>query len=274
MKNRYTMLAAFLLVAASATVAMATPVPNSAQIMIKVEDQSPTSTPTSTNNYPTGIRITDSGLSGCAFANRHAWLFSEDGGATRAQFANNSMFRYAADFNYSGPGDGEGGLMVSPWWDATFGPGHGGQFMCNARSGEVACFGGRLPFYSFTVNHGVTYVKGTTVRLEIIYQPHDLNAGNPGTIIYNYITNPWLPAQHTYSSGPLPFDQANPAEDPPHGLYGILNGAEVGGYTQMYLDCGNEANKSQADWNNITVMTDAATAVKTTTWGSIRKLYK
>ena len=37
---------------------------------------------------------------------------------------------------------------------------------------------------------------------------------------------------------PLAFDQGNPAEDPPYGLWGILNDARVGGYIQIV---GNEA---------------------------------
>jgi len=35
-----------------------------------------------------------------------------------------------------------------------------------------------------------------------------------------------------YSSGALAFDQGNPAEDPPHGLWGLLTPFGVGGYFQ------------------------------------------
>jgi hypothetical protein len=92
----------------------------------------------------------------------------------------------------------------------------------------VAAFGGRLPFYNFTANHGVTYAAGTTIHQRMIYQPNGLSQGSPGTIEYIYTD-----ASGTYSSGPLAFDEGNPNEDPPYGLWGILNDARVGGMVQV-----------------------------------------
>ena len=81
--------------------------------------------------------------------------------ATAQLFANNGGFRFSADLTISGDGEGEAGLQISPWWSQLV----DGVFNVRTTDGEIACFGGRLPFYSFTGSHGVTYVKGTTVRI-------------------------------------------------------------------------------------------------------------
>src|SRR6185369_7121231 len=99
---------------------------------------------------------------------------------TSAAFNNPANFRFGADIRISGAGEGEGGLRISPW----FGQFVDGRFMCNVTSGEIACFGGRLPFYSFTVNHGITYTRGTTIRLDVAYQSNDLIDTDPATIKY------------------------------------------------------------------------------------------
>ena len=102
--------------------------------------------------------------------------------------------------------------------------------------GEIACFGGRLPFFSFTGAFGLHYAKGNTIHLETIYEPHSLNSGAPGTIEYrvSYLGN-------DYTSGVLPFDQGNASEDPPHGLWGILNDARVGGHFEAFLGQGTRS---------------------------------
>jgi hypothetical protein len=76
--------------------------------------------------------------------------------------------------------------------------------MLNLGTGEIAAFDGRLPFYSFTVHNGVTYVRGTTVKLEITYRPNGLSAASPATVEYKLTSG-----ANTYSSGPLNFDQGN-----------------------------------------------------------------
>jgi hypothetical protein len=99
------------------------------------------------------------------FANLHSWSFSEDGGTSAAVFDNNAIFHFGADVKIEGAGEGEGGLRISPW----YGQFVDGRFMANATTGEIACFGGALPFYSFTVNHGISYARGTTIRFEAAY---------------------------------------------------------------------------------------------------------
>jgi hypothetical protein len=116
--------------------------------------------------------------------------------------------------------------------------------MANATTGEIACFGGAIPFYSFTVNHGITYTKGTTIHLEETYTAHENISTNPATIQYRVVYN-----GNTYDSPVLPFGEQNAAECAPHGLWGMLNDGRVGGYFQPRA---NSAASLTATWSNIT----------------------
>ena len=104
-----------------------------------------------------------------------------------------------------------------------------GRFNVRSTDGEIACFGGRLPFYSFTGAYGLHYVKGTTIHLEVLYDANGNTARRPGDDRVPCLLQ-WA---WTTPSGPLPFDEANPAEDPPYGLYGMLNDGRAGGYSQF-----------------------------------------
>jgi hypothetical protein len=219
---------------------LATPLINGATVEERTFNDCPISVLTTTNNYPASVEITDDMHPACVgFANLHSFTLSDDGGTTDAKFANNSSFRLGADFTISGAGEGEGGLRVAPWWS----PFVDGRFMANATTGEIACFGGRLPFYSFTGAHGITYTKGTTVRLEVTYMANGLSAADPATIQYRVIQGGM-----TYSSPALPFDMGNPGEDPPYGLWGMLNEARVGGYFQPRANTGAALT---ANWSNV-----------------------
>ena len=240
-----------------------TPTPNSAVVSERVFNDCPTSVLTVTNTYPAAITVLDDELDCFGFANRHAWSFSTDG-VTLAQFENCSMYRFCADVTLSGTGGGEGGMRLGPW----FSPVVDGVFMLNASSGEIACFGGRLPFYSFTAAHGLHYVKGTTVHMEVIYRPGALAPGDPGTIQYNLVQG-----GTPYTSGPLSFDQGNPTEDPPHGLWGELVPAYAGGYLQCYLGQGTPVS-FQGKWENICFDNFPTTPVQKSTWGAIKTLYR
>ena len=143
--SRIACTALFMLALAGA--AFATPAPNSAHLDLRIFNDCPLSTLTPTNAYPASISILDVMNPACVgFANLHTWSFSEDGGATNALFVNGSNFHYCADVAMDGQGTGEAGLRFGPWWS----PLTDGKFMINGTTGEVACFGGRLPFYSFT----------------------------------------------------------------------------------------------------------------------------
>jgi MYXO-CTERM domain-containing protein len=230
--------ASALALSAASGSAFALPAINGAILNTRIFNDNPGSTLVTVNNYPSLISFSDS-LLNQGFANRHNFRLSADGGATAAPFANTDAFQITADVTLAGVGNGEGGLQVSPWWS----PNVDGQFNLRTSDGEVAIFGGRLPFYSFTASQGVTYVKGTTVTLGIQYDPRNVDAGLPGQIQYSYgaLKSPWIP-----------FDAANPSEAPTYGAYGILNMAQVGGFVQA-LGGPSGANSLSATFGSISV---------------------
>lgn len=221
---------------------MASPAINGAVVNLAVFNDSSTSTKTASNAYPGTIWIEDQNVYGTGWANRHNFRLSDNGGIGEAVFMNNDAFAFSADVKLTGTANGEGGIQLSPWWSKEV----DGCFMLNMGSGEIACFGGRLPFYSFTGNYGLTYTKGTTVRLGIIYDPHSLTQADPATIVYTYIVG-----GTKYQSPALAFDQGNPAEDPPYGLWGDLNDARVGGYMQVQLSSTDPTNWGRVDFGGI-----------------------
>jgi hypothetical protein len=196
------------------------------------------------------------------FANRHAWSFSGDN-SSMAQFQNNDGFLFCATVTGSGSGEGELGLRLSPWWSQNV----DGTFMLNTRSGEIAIFGGRLPFYSFTATNGQTYLKGTTVRLQIEYRPNGLSAASPGTIQYT-LTN----GNGTFQSPVLAFDEGNTSEDPPHGLWGILQPSTAGGYVQGFNGQGVPVD-FRGTFTNICYEAFPVAAAPST-WGRIKSDYR
>jgi hypothetical protein len=239
----------------------ATPNVNSAVLNLRVFNDCPTSILTTDNSYPALISIQDEINCTGGFANLHNWHFSEDG-VNDAVFNNDSWFRYSADLVISGTGEGESGLQVAPWWAQNV----DGRFNVRTTDGEIACFGGRLPFYTFTGNYGLHYVKGDLIHLEIIYIPNDLTQANPATIEYKLIYN-----NVAYTSGQLAFDEGNPNEDPPYGLWGMLNDGRVGGHFQVFIANGGTI---RADWSNIEFQDLGATPVESTTWGRIKGMYR
>ena len=226
MKTYRTLALVLLAAALVPALAGATPHPNSAVFHTRIFNDCPTSILTTSNNYPAELWIDDAEVNCYGYANLHNWHFSENG-VDDVDFPNNSAFRFGMDMVISGTGDAEAGLQIAPWWSQNV----DGRFNFRTTDGEIACFGGRLPFYSFTGQQGLTYVKGTTVHVEMIYRANDLNELNPGTIEYNLTMD-----NQFYTSGALPFDMGNPNE--PYGIYGILDNARVGGYMQDFLGNG------------------------------------
>ncbi|MGH7180081.1 MAG: hypothetical protein ACREJC_22075 [Tepidisphaeraceae bacterium] len=254
------MCAAFLAIAGTA---FATPAPNSANLALRIFNDCPLSVLTPVNAYPASISINDVMHPACVgFANLHSWSFSEDGGATASLFRNGSSFVACAYFRIEGQGEGEGGLRFGPWWS----PLVDGRFMANATSGEIACFGGRLPFYSFTGNHAISYVKGTTIFLQMTYSANGLSLASPATMQYRVIYN-----AITYDSPVLAYDEGNPGEDPPHGLWGCLNDAMVGGYFQPRANTGASLT---ATWSDICFTNNDVVPTLPSTWGRIKTLYR
>ena len=257
---RVASLCAFAVVALSAS--QATADPNAAIINERIFNDCPTSVLTTVNNYPTLVAIQDEVLDCTGFANLHNWRFSADGGVSEMVFNNGDGFRFGADLTISGTGEGEAGLQVAPWWSQNV----DGRFNVRTTDGEIACFGGRLPFYSFTGSQGLTYVKGTTIHMEVKYLPNSLTMADPGTIEYilNYNST-------NYTSGELPFDEGNPAE--PYGTWGILDDARAGAHMQAFLQAGNPAAGLRGDWGNIEFDDLGGVPVEPGTWGQIKSIY-
>lgn len=219
-----------------------TPLPNSAVFNLRVFNDCPLSVVTTNNSYPASISIADENPGTCfGYANLHNWRFSENG-VTEAVFNNDAAFQFGADLVISGTGDGEAGLQISPWWSQDV----DGRLNVRTTDGEIACFGGRLPFYSFTANHGLHYVKNTPIRLEVIYDPNGMTAADPASIQYRVFYG-----GTQYNSGEILFDEGNPSEDPPYGLYGILNDSRVGGHLQYFLSAAPPPHGIVATWTNV-----------------------
>jgi hypothetical protein len=260
----YTFLSCCAMLAFAATAYAVAPAVNSAVIHERVYNDCPVSTVVSTNNYPALIQIADNDPFGCSgFTNFHTWRLSTDG-STDAQFPNNANWRVCTDFSMTGATEGEGGLQFAPWWAQCC----DGLFNVKT-TGEVAVFGGRLPFYSFTAAHGVNYVKGTVIRLEIVYRSNGLSASAPGTVEYIVGYNSLL-----YTSGPLAFDQGNAAEDPPHGQWGSLNDSAVGGQFKMLINDGGPSHQLTAAWQNTCFSDDQATPTTSKSWGQVKSIYR
>jgi hypothetical protein len=236
------------------TSAYASPDVDSAIIKTRLWNDDSDSVLTTTNNYPTLIAIEDTVLDGDGmggeYANRHNFRLSDNGGVSEAVFMNNDSFAFYADVTISGTGNAEGGLNLSPWWSQDF----DGGFMIRTTDGEIACFGGRLPFYNFTTSQSLTYTKGDTVNLGFVYRPRGLSELNPATIEYKLFMG-----GTDYTSGALEFDEGNPDEDPPYGLWGILNDARVGGWFQPYIVVADPLNGARIEFENLDYIPEPAT---------------
>lgn len=259
-RHGYGILAVLALVAVTATAALATPAVNSAVFNLRIWNDCFTSTLTTNNNYPTEIWIDDDGDCTSGWANLHNWHFSEDG-ATDALFMNGDSFRFSATLTITGTGNGESGLQLSPWWSQDV----DGRFNVRSTDGEIACFGGRLPFFSFTGTFGINYVKGDPIWLEIVYEANSNTMVDPATITYNLVYN-----ATPYTSGPLPFDEGNPGE--PYGTWGCLDDAQAGGHAQMFL--GDTSTQVRATWGDIMFEDLTPTSTESNSWGGVKTLFR
>jgi len=220
---------------------------DSAVINTRIWNDDPSSTLTTANSYPTLVEISDT-PTGVGYANLHIFRLADAG--VQHPFGNNEFFSFSADLTISGAGEAEAGLQLSPWWSKDT----DGRFNFRTTDGEIAVFGGRLPFYSFTASQGLTYTNGVTVRVGMDYNPNSLSSGDPATITYNLTMG-----ANFYTSGPLAFDEGNPAEDPPYGLWGHLNDARVGGYVQVFTGLSGAGNNVTAQWENISIVPEPST---------------
>src|SRR5262245_22423558 len=225
-----------------AATAFATPLPNSAVVHTRVFNDCPVSVLNVTNTFPGVIQIDDQNVVPpfCAgFANLHTWRFSTNG-VDPIGFLNGDTFEYSCTMVLNGTG--EGGLSLAPWWS----PDPDGLFNVRTPDGEIACFGGRMPFFSFTGSFGLHYANNTPIQLGISYLPNGLSSGSPAAVVYNlrYLgTN--------YTSGLLNFDEGNVAEDPPHGQWGALTPWYAGGHVKMFVQTIGVPHGITAEWRDI-----------------------
>ena len=250
---------------ALAATAFAAPLPNSAVVHTRVFDDCPISILTVNNLFPALVQISDQNGPPqpiCAgFANLHTWRFSTDG-VNALKFQNGDTFEYSCDLVLNGVG--EGGLSLAPWWS----PDPDGLFNVRTTDGEIAVFGGRLPFFTFTGAFGLVYVNNTPIQLGISYFPNGLSGASPAQVVYNLRY-----AATNYTSGLLNFSQGNPAEDPPHGQWGALNPWYAGGHMKMFAFPAGQAHGIEGTWRNIQYTTGPVATSKTS-WGNIKKLYR
>lgn len=271
----YYILAALALVAVTSVAQAQTPNPNGVHYTLRVFNDCPASTVTTGGSYPSSFYIDDSVLPCSGFANLHVWRFSEDGGANPAVFHNNSNFHFCADLviTANNANGGEAGINIAPWWFLA-----DGRINVRIPDGEIAAFGGRMPFVTWTNpaasqnywGSALSYVAGTTIHLEMTYisGPTGPSAAYPGRVQYsvgyggNTYTTPWLL-----------LDEGNPNEDPPHGLWGILDPASAGGFLQARLDPGNFNSFVRATWNNVCYDNLQVVPTQNTSWGRLKSLY-
>jgi hypothetical protein len=251
-----------LLMVFAAAPALATPLPNSAVIHTRVFNDCPISILNTFNAFPGSIVIDDQNTAPpfCAgFANLHTWRFSTDG-VNAIPFQNGDTFQYSATLVLNG--GGEGGLNMSPW----FSPDADGLFNVRTTDGEIACFGGRMPFFSFTGAFGLTYVNNTPIQLGISYIPNARTSVSPAQVVYSLRY-----ASINYTSGLLNFDEGNTSEDPPHGLWGALNPWYAGGHVKMFVQTIGQPHGITATWSDIQYLTGPTPAVPTS-WGRIKAM--
>jgi hypothetical protein len=177
---------------------------------------------TVTNNYPTSVVIDDqysSTTGGIHHANRHDLDFSSNNGATARTFNTTDSFDLSFDIKLEAGANSprkEAGLIIDQ-------PIGGSQFIVNTDGtsgtgfqGEIVVFGGFQPFYSFNLQHGISYTAGETINMRMIYNGKTATA--PGNFQYIVKKN-----NVTYSS---------PIIDSGAGEQGIANGSQLTLYAQ------------------------------------------
>ena len=87
----------------------------------------------------------------------------------------------------------------------------------------------------------------------MIYEPNGLSELDPATIQYTYEDD-----MGSFMSAILSFDEGNPGEDPPYGLWGMLNDARLGGYFQAQIDVRNPDNFAEIQFTDMSFIPEPA----------------
>lgn len=191
----------------------------------RVWNDFPGSTLVTTNNFPSAVVFDESAFGTGGWANKHLATLSSDGGATKHLLSNAEDFAISVDIKLEA-------AATSPRKEAGFRfDTFGGEGLVNITSdGEVAAFGGPLPFHSFGTS---AYTLGTTVNLGVIYIAP--SGGSPGTIEY---------ILEGVSSGPLAFTNLE---------LGIINSSKVGFTLQNQVDTNNAGDFGKVTYSNFVV---------------------
>lgn len=251
---------------------------NSVRIVNRNFNDFPGSTILQTVQYPTTVDWDERFPAGAAsrlpagnppgsggFANRHFGWFSADSGATNYSFQNGESFTARANVLIQTGGDQTPGGNAQPRREAgfaIFNPQRGFEggnpnnpivdyidegFVMVASDGEVAMFGGRLPFFSFNSlgDPNARYFLGTSARIEFRYfAPDGAGIAHCQVAFTNFLGT-------VFTSPVLAFDAASggPLNNPS----GLANGTNVG------LRAQNQRNPNFDDfslirYNNISVV--------------------
>jgi hypothetical protein len=199
---------------------------NSASFTPRQFNDIPAATLTVVSNYPSLISFQEQNVSKpTGFANRDAWHFSSDSGATSFLFNNNDAFTITMTVTLTGnpisPRKEAGFVFNNPLND-------GGEFIVNTDGHEVVAFGGFLPFYAFprTFQSGDTVTMGLTIF-------KDSNGKNAIIYFANCMVSP-----------PLEFSNLE---------QGVINGTTIGGYFQIVNAPTIATNNGLATFQNIKI---------------------
>jgi hypothetical protein len=127
---------------------------------------------TVTNNGLTGIRYEDRNFTGSGFANRHQAALAVSG--VPFQFQPEQSFKFECDINITGPGRTEAGIWhgTAPFFPNSASADVGQFVVLPDNAGEIAAFGGRLPFFSNNQPENAGMPRGarnTLLHLTLIY---------------------------------------------------------------------------------------------------------
>ncbi len=188
-----------------------------------------TATFTEVNNYPSLVSFSEQSVDGngtAGGANRDVFKFSADSGASNFVFGVNTFFSVDMAITLSLPA----GVPNAPRKEAGYlFDSNGGQGLFIITSdGEVAAFGGGLPFF----RAAGTYTPGQTVNLGLtVFRDTD----NLRKIQYRF---------NGETSAALAFDNLE---------QGLPPSATLGGYLQVPVDATNPSNGATATFANIAV---------------------
>src|SRR5664279_2326534 len=139
---------------------------NSAFVTTRAFNDVPGAALTSFNLYPSIVLFSEVGVSApTGFANRDAWQFSNNGGASAYQFQSLDYFNASMTLQLTGSPIAprkEAGFLFST---ANFGD---IQFIVNTDGHEVVQFGG-FSFFSFNSGYSMTYNSGDLITLGLNY---------------------------------------------------------------------------------------------------------